>query len=83
MFADDVIDPHAGIRLTRHLGERVAEGDVLAEVFHRDGLDSGEAVELVAGAVRVGPRENCRVPREPEPVSEADVHTDGTGVVHV
>ncbi|SFY07313.1 thymidine phosphorylase [Streptomyces atratus] len=83
VFADDVIDPHAGIRLTRHLGERVAEGDVLAEVFHRDGLDSGEAVELVAGAVRVGPRENCRVPREPEPVSEADVHTDGTGVVHV
>ncbi|MFD0343224.1 thymidine phosphorylase [Streptomyces sp. NPDC127117] len=83
VFADDVIDPHAGIRLTRQLGARVAEGDVLAEVFHRDGLDSGEAVELVTGAVRVGPRENCRVPREPESVSEADVHTDGTGMVHV
>ncbi|MFJ6015309.1 thymidine phosphorylase [Streptomyces sp. NPDC092952] len=76
VFAGDVIDPHAGIRLAHPLGGRVAEGDVLAEVFHREGLDAGAAVDLVAGAVRVGPREDCRAPREPEPLSGADARTD-------
>ncbi|GGV58580.1 thymidine phosphorylase [Streptomyces massasporeus] len=80
--ADDVIDPHAGIRLTRHLGEHVAEGDVIAEVFH-DGRDSGDAVALVSRAFSIGRQEDCRVPGEPEPVSEGDVHPQETGMVHV
>nr|ADC96665.1 pyrimidine phosphorylase [Streptomyces sp. SN-1061M] len=83
VFAHDVIDPHAGIRLARGLGDQVAEGDVIAEVFHRAGLDSGEAVELVSRAVSVGRREDCRQPGDPEPVTEADVRTDETGMVHV
>ncbi|NEE14167.1 thymidine phosphorylase [Streptomyces sp. SID7499] len=80
--ADDVIDPHAGIRLIRRLGERVAEGDVVAEVLH-DGPDVGDAVALVSRAVSVGRREDCREPGEPEPLSEEDVRTDETGTVHV
>ncbi|MFF2010005.1 thymidine phosphorylase [Streptomyces sp. NPDC058195] len=81
VFAGDVIDPHAGIRLARPLGGRVAEGDVLAEVFHREGFDGGAAVVLVAGAVRIGPREDCRVPREPEPVPQADARAGAAGEV--
>nr|BAJ05892.1 putative pyrimidine-nucleoside phosphorylase [Streptomyces sp. SANK 60405] len=80
--ADDVIDPHAGILLSRHLGDFVAEGDVIAEVFH-DGRDSGDAVALVSGAFSIGRHEDCRVPGEPEPVSEDDAHSHETGMIHV
>ena len=55
--AEDAIDPAAGIVLVKTVGDRVAAGDVIAELHfnppHAAAVPA--ASDLVAGAVSIGP----------------------------
>ncbi|HEY6950971.1 MAG TPA: hypothetical protein VI758_01120, partial [Bacteroidota bacterium] len=59
---DDVIDPKAGIKLIRKVGDKVESGDTVA-VFYTDRqkvLESARA--RIAGAFRYAPQEPARIP---------------------
>jgi pyrimidine-nucleoside phosphorylase len=49
----DAVDHAVGVRLLVDRGERVGEGDPLAELHHRAGLHLDEAMELSRGAIVV------------------------------
>jgi pyrimidine-nucleoside phosphorylase len=50
----DAIDHAVGIVTRTRVGDRVAAGDVLMELHHRDGRGLNEAQALCAGAVHIG-----------------------------
>lgn len=50
----DAIDPAVGIVWRVRAGERVREGEVLAEIHHRGGRGLARAQALLADGVRVG-----------------------------
>jgi pyrimidine-nucleoside phosphorylase len=49
----EAVDHAVGVRLLVDRGERVREGDPLAELHHRDGLHLDEAMDLCRGAIVV------------------------------
>lgn len=52
----DAIDHGVGVRLAKKVGERVAEGDILATVFHRAGRGLEESSQRLKEAYRIGQR---------------------------
>jgi pyrimidine-nucleoside phosphorylase len=54
---EDSIDHAVGIVCRTKRGDRVARGDVLAEVHARDEADAEQAAEAVSAAYRIGPEE--------------------------
>jgi thymidine phosphorylase len=54
---EDSIDHAVGIICRTKRGDRVARGDVLAEVHARDEADAEQAAEAVSAAYRIGPEE--------------------------
>jgi pyrimidine-nucleoside phosphorylase len=62
--AEDAIDPAAGIVLQRAVGDRVAAGDVLAELHFNPALAAAlpEAQALFRAAVRLGDDPPARRP---------------------
>jgi pyrimidine-nucleoside phosphorylase/thymidine phosphorylase len=52
----DPIDHGVGVRLHKKVGESVAEGDILATVFHRAGRGLEESSQLLREAYRIGQR---------------------------
>jgi thymidine phosphorylase len=55
---EDEIDPAVGVVWRARAGDRVAAGDVLAEIHHRGGRGLERARELLAGAVELGDAED-------------------------
>lgn len=53
---DDVIDPAAGVVLTKKVGDRVSPGEALATVHAPDAPRATEAVRRVQASFRIGPR---------------------------
>ncbi len=83
VFADDVIDADAGVSLIKHVGDRVAEGDVIAEVFRGYGTIDPAVLDLVSGAFSFGGPQECHARQEPELVSESDARSHEAGTVYV
>ncbi|WP_457632542.1 thymidine phosphorylase [Oceanithermus desulfurans] len=52
----DAIDHGVGVRLAKKVGDRVAEGDILATVFHRAGRGLEESSQRLKEAYRIGQR---------------------------
>ena len=52
----DAIDHGVGVRLAMKVGDRVAEGDILATVFHRAGRGLEESSQRLKEAYRIGQR---------------------------
>ena len=50
------IDHGVGVRLEKKVGDRVAEGDILAKVFHRAGRGLEESQQRLREACRIGER---------------------------
>lgn len=50
------IDHGVGVRLEKKVGDRVAEGDILATVFHRAGRGLEESSQRLKDAYRIGER---------------------------
>ena len=56
--SDQDVDPVVGIRLDRHRGERVEEGEPFATILHgRQGAPSPEVVERLGAAFTLGDEE--------------------------
>ncbi|HVZ21899.1 MAG TPA: hypothetical protein VG871_12585, partial [Vicinamibacterales bacterium] len=51
---DAVIDPGVGLTIVAPPGSRVAAGDPVIDIHHRDGRGLDEARRLLAGAVVIG-----------------------------
>ncbi|NMC32995.1 MAG: thymidine phosphorylase [Veillonellaceae bacterium] len=58
----DAIDLQAGIRLRRRCGEYVRNGDLLATLFYRSGIDPAPARRAVESAIELGEQPPATVP---------------------
>ncbi len=50
---DSVIDMGVGLKLVKHVGDKVNEGDVLAELYANPSKDSTKAVERLKSAIEI------------------------------
>jgi pyrimidine-nucleoside phosphorylase len=69
--AEDPVDHAVGVVMHARVGDKVREGQVLAELHHRPGTDLEPALELMAEACRVGDAPPPAAPLVIETVTDA------------